>query len=434
MTERARGTGTLYQQKDRNGNVLPTWWMSFYGRGGMQRMSTGTTDEKKATKILDQKIAEVKTNTFVDPKKAKVTVDQLFTLSLEHYQVKKRKSLPDFKARWKNHLQPFFGGRKASHVTTELINRYILKRVASNASPCTINRELANLKKMFNYAAKRTKTITLDSVPHIELLEEDENGRGDYVEDKDYPALAEAFGKVGLWARAIFEVGFTFGFRKSEMLGLRIRNINLSAKTIILPPRSTKNKQPRLVVMTERVYQLLKPLAVEKNPDDFLFTRKDGHPVKDFRVIWERCCVDAGVARYVCTTCAPEVVGECKIHGTEKLRWMDKAQTKKVCLSCAPTVQKQCPKCEKATRLSYDGLLVHGLRRTAAINLTMAGVPRQYAKQVTGHQEDKMYDRYSKIARKQMEQTTNQIEAYQRSQAEALVVPEPQPVLLRKAN
>jgi hypothetical protein len=254
------------------------------------------------------------------------------------------------------------------------------------------------------------------------------------VEDHQYQPLADAFAKVGLWARAIFETGYTFGFRKSELLGLRVRNINLSTKTIILPPRNTKNKQPRLVVMTERIYQLLKPLTVGKQPDDFLFTREDGMPVKDFRVIWERCCVDAGCARYVCTTCAAEVKGECSIHGTEKLRWMDKAQTKKVCLSCCPTVQKQCSNCEKATRFSYDGLLVHGLRRTAAINLTMAGVPRQYAKQVTGHQEDKMYDRYSKIARKQMEQTTNQIEAYQRSQAENLVLPEPQPVLLRKAN
>ncbi len=45
-----------------------------------------------------------------------------------------------------------------------------------------------------------------------------------------------------------------------------------------------------------------------------------------------------------------------------------------------------------------------------------------------------MYDRYSKIARKQMEQTTHQIEAYQRTQAEALVLPEPDPVPLGKAN
>jgi hypothetical protein len=174
--------------------------------------------------------------------------------------------------------------------------------------------------------------------------------------------------------------------------------------------------------------------ADAKQPDDFLFTRENGQPVKDFRVIWERCCIEADCGRHVCTNCAPEVIGECKIHGTEKLRWTEKAMNKKVCLSCAPTVQKDCPTCGKATRLAYDGLLVHGLRRTAAINLTMAGVPKQYAKQVTGHQEDKMYDRYSKIATKQMAKTTSQIEAYQKTQEAAYQVPDEQPMPLGKAN
>src|ERR1051326_7591817 len=100
MKERKRGQGTLYRQKDRNGNLLPTWWMAFYANGRMQRVSTGVTDEKKAEKILDQKIAEVKTNTFVEPKKEKVLVDKLYELSVAHYQLKKRKSLPDFMGRW----------------------------------------------------------------------------------------------------------------------------------------------------------------------------------------------------------------------------------------------------------------------------------------------------------------------------------------------
>jgi hypothetical protein len=154
---RDRGKGRLYQQKDRAGNLMPTWWMAVYVNGRMQRISTGTTDEKKATKILDMKVAEKLTDTFIDPKKKKTTVDKLYELSLAHYELKKRKSLPDFKARWKNHLQPFFGGRRASHVTTDQVNRYILQRQKANASACTINRELANLKKYFNYGAKRAK-------------------------------------------------------------------------------------------------------------------------------------------------------------------------------------------------------------------------------------------------------------------------------------
>lgn len=420
MSQRQRGEGYLYQQKDRNGNLLPTWWMSYYWNGRTVRSSCQTTDQQKAEKLLNKKIAEVRANVHNDPKQDKVKVDKLYELSLEHYKLKKRKSLPDFESRWRLHLQPFFGGRKASQVTTELVNRYILKRQEANASAGTINRELAVLRKIYNYAAKRTKTIRIDLVPSFEMLEEDTNGRTDYVQDEQYPKLADALSRVGLWARALFETGYTFGFRKSELLGLRVSNINLLHRTIALPPRSTKNKKPRLVVMTEAVYQLLKPLAVGKKPDDFLFSRENGKPVRDFRVVWERCCIEAGVGRRVCTACAADVHGECQIHGTEKLHWVDKSMTRKVCLSCCPTVeQKHCPMCGDSTHRAYDGLSVHGLRRTAAVNLIMAGVPKHWAKQVTGHQEDKMFDRYEKLARKQMEQTTKQLEAYQKAQTQA---------------
>jgi integrase len=435
-----RGDGILYKQKDRSGKEYRFWWLCYYDHGRCIRKSSKTTDKDKAKKLLRQCMAEVRTGTHTRPQQANIKVDALYELSLEHYQLKKRKSIPDFEARWRLHLKPFFGGRPASQVSTELVNRYIKLRQEQNAASATINRELAAIKKIFNYAAKRAKKIKLDSVPYFELLEEDDNGRGDFVEDEQYPALADAFGRVGLWARALFETGYTFGFRRAELLGLRVRNINLQTRTIILPPRSTKNRQPRLVVMTERVYQLLAPLVVGKMADDFLFTRENGKPVRDFAVIWERCCIEAGVGRLVCTACAPEIHGECSIHGSEKLRWTDKKNfTRKVCLACAPTLAgKLCPTCKRQTVTAYDGLLVHGLRRTAAINLTMAGVPKQYAKAVTGHQEDKMYDRYSKIARASMEQTTRQLEAYQNTKPSSLAHYTPSegygPTLLKKAN
>ncbi len=416
MKERSRGEGSLYQQKDGAGNPRPTWWLCYYSHGKPIRVSSGTTDRKKANKILQQKIAEVRTDTHVEPKKDNVKVDRLYELSLEHYKLKKRKSLPDFESRWRLHLQPFFGGRKASQVSTELVNKYILQRQQENVAAGTINRELAALKKMYNYAAKRARIIKIDAIPGIELLDEDANGRSGYVEDDQYPCLAEAFGKAGLWARAIFETAYTYGFRLSELLGLRVRNINRNTRTIILPGRSTKNKKHRLVVMTERVYQLLAPLTTGKSPDVFLFTRPNGKPVKNFKDVWQRCCIEAGVGRNVCVTCAHDVVGECSIHGTEKLHWVDHTFTRKVCKACAPTVEgKRCSLCGKATRLAYDGLVRHDLRRTAAVNLMMAEVPKHWAKQVTGHQEDKMFDRYEKLARKQMEKSTEKIEAYQKA-------------------
>jgi len=45
-------------------------------------------------------------------------------------------------------------------------------------------------------------------------------------------------------------------------------------------------------------------LAVaRKKPDDFLLTREDGKPVKDFRKGRQNLCIKAGLGRMICGDC-----------------------------------------------------------------------------------------------------------------------------------
>jgi hypothetical protein len=49
----------------------------------------------------------------------------------------------------------------------------------------------------------------------------------------------------------------------------------------------TKNGDGRAVTLTEECRLLVTELRKEKHPEDFLITRANGEPVKDFRETWE---------------------------------------------------------------------------------------------------------------------------------------------------
>lgn len=83
------------------------------------------------------------------------------------------------------------------------------QRQQEGAEDATINRELAALKRMFNLARQSTPP-KVQSVPFIAMLREN-NIRTGFLESKQHDSLAAETGKIGLWLRAMFETGYTYG-------------------------------------------------------------------------------------------------------------------------------------------------------------------------------------------------------------------------------
>jgi integrase len=70
------------------------------------------------------------------------------------------------------------------------------------------------------------------------------------------------------------------GFRKAELLTLKVSDVNLLASTLQL--RDSKNGEPRKVALTSDAKNLLAACITGKGPEDNVFTRKSGNAVRDF--------------------------------------------------------------------------------------------------------------------------------------------------------
>jgi site-specific recombinase XerD len=181
---------------------------------------------------------------------------------LPHLLQNREKSLDDAKTRWRLHLEPFFGAARIAEVSSRTIEKYVDARLEQGAQNATINRELAALKRMFHlgYQATPPKVAHLPNFPHLQK----DNVRQGFVEDEQYARLAAAATEI--WFRALLEVAHTYGWRRQELLNLRVRQVDLVESTIRLDVGSTKNREGRTVTMTSRALLLLRECVRGRRP------------------------------------------------------------------------------------------------------------------------------------------------------------------------
>ncbi len=342
---RPRGSGSLFKRER-----SPYWWIQYHRDGKQYRESTRTTKESKARRILQKKLSEAASEFFIAPQTTRITVGELADGFLLDQKIRERKAAGDAKTRWDLHLKPFFGDRRAVQVGTDLLCSYVIRRQEKGAANGTINRELACLKRMFNLGAQASpaKVHRVPKFPHLA----ERNVRAGFVEDGEYSKLADACSGIGVWMRTLFEVAYNYGWRVSELLNLRVRQVDFFSGSIRLNAGETKNDQGRVVIMTERVRMLLKECIRGKTPDQHVFTRADGKSVKDFRSAWLKIC----------------------------------------------------------ERAALPLLLFHDLRRTAVRNMVRSGIPERVAMQISGHKTRTIFDRYNIVSESDLQDAARKLD------------------------
>lgn len=366
---RVRGSGSIF----RKGNNR-TWTLQYYkddpatGKRVRFREYTGLTSRTEAQKLLTTRLYQVDRGELFETRRLHaVRIEDLYAALKEDTlnNSRSKRGAEGLGWRWE-HLKPAFGNVLAANLTTDAISAYIRQRQTEGAANATINRELATLRRAFNLG-RRCTPPKVRVVPYFPMLKEDNVRRG-FVEDADFSKMtAEA---SELWLRTFLEMAYTYGWRRSELLGLRVRQVNLSHRTIRLDTGTTKNGEGREVRMTPKIADLLRAAISGKKADDYVLTRANGKPVSDFRGTWDRLCIRAGLGSYVCAACGEP--------------WPEKKGAKKC--ACG------------GTRKKYAGLIVHDFRRSAAKAARRAGVPESVIMATGGWKTPAMFRRYAIVS------------------------------------
>jgi integrase len=391
-----RGTGFIYLPPGRK-----THMMQYYRNGIRVRESSKTTSEAEADDLLAIKIGRVKEGTSLDPKNRNLTVDDLYAGLLSYYRQQNRKSMDGTQQRWEwtdkkgrhrdGRLKKFFGGWKAVNVGETHLDQYIDQCLEQGLSPATINRDLAALRTAFKRGIKHKRLLTM---PCFTLLPEPDPRSG-FVEEPEFRHLISHVGADAFWLRVVITCGYTFGFRKGELLGLQVEQVDLLNHEIRLERKQTKTKKPRTVVMTAEVHALLTMLIAGKNKTDYVFT--DADPKKkivdhEFRDQWTSVCVRAGVGRMLCRKCSSE--------------------DQEVILN-----DGKCPQCgNRPNHPIYVGLLFHDLRRSAVRNLVRRGITEKVAMRISGHKTRAVFDRYDIVSDRDLVDAARKIESGQQTE------------------
>jgi integrase len=353
--------GRIYQQtrvvRDEHGNSVlgpdgkpkrvPSskyWWISYYDTNGKRHYeSTGETTKAKARKVLTAREAARDKGEPVGNRVGKITFDEAETDIINDYRVNGRRSLDDAQRRIDKHLKPVFGGRRMASITTADARAYAAARLDAGAKAAGVNRELAVLKRMFTLAVQAGKLLYR---PHIPMLRE-RNVRTGFFEREQFEAVRA---NLPTYLQPLVTFAYLTGWRIiSEVMPLRVGQIDLNAGIVRLEAGTTKNDEARTFhfaalgelreVLTDQIAAAERLSRDNERIISFVFHESSGAEVNEyrFRLAWKAACEAAG-----------------------------------------------CP-----------GKIPHDFRRTAVRNLVRAGVPERVAMMMTGHKTRSVFERYN---------------------------------------
>jgi integrase len=353
-----RGSGRIFHRAG-----TAHWWISYYHHGKEVRESSGSPDPKRAERLLKHRLAELGADRlgqkpFLGPAQRRVTFEDLAHAYLQDYAVRGLRSADTAVGRVM-HLRAAFADSRAIDITPTRLRAYQAERLAAQANPATVNRELSALRRMFALAVS---SEVLASVPRFPARLGEAPPRQGFFEHAEYLAIRAHLPPD---YQDVLDFGYHSGWRRREITQLTWAEVDLPGGVVCLDPERSKTKLGRLLPVSPPLRDVLaRRLRARRLDTPLVFHHHGGHPVRDWRYSWRRACRTAGL----------------------------------------------------------PGKLFHDLRRTVVRNLVRSGVPERVAMAITGHKTRAVFDRYNIVSETDLRQATARLAEYVAEQPAAPTV------------
>lgn len=361
-----------------------TWHAAFSLRGREIRKSTKCTALNAAHKVLETEMRKVgadkegiKTYTG-SPKMERIRINELIDDLVANYRRNNGgvvREVPQGMVSKLKHVRAHFGDFRVVDLRRHHIESYIDGLRAQGRRNATINRRTEILHRAFALAVKADPPKAT-RVPEIERQSEKGNER----KGKFQRAQAElVFLNAPDWLSDYFRWLNECGMRAGEAAQLRWSHLNADQTALSIPGNICKNREPRIVAVTPVMAEILARRQLTRIQGCDLIFHRDGKQItaRGYNTDWRKLCLLTGLGRYVCRFC--------RDGDGAYLSTLD--------------ANKLCAKCGKAggDYPKFVGRTPHDFRRTACHEMELAGVPREVAKEVSGHKSDSQYMRYADL-------------------------------------
>ncbi len=319
-------------------------------------------DVSTARKVARKHLAQIAEG--IDPLEAREEIKSQPTLSeffwnthLPLIQTRNRTWKQDSQ-RFRTLIEPTLGHLQFADISVAKIQQLQLSlsqgtKERKPLAPATCNRALALLKTLGAHAV-RLGLVDTNQAAKIPLLQEN-NIRTRFLDLDESKRLLESARQFknrpigGLVAMLLLT-----GCRLSELRLATYEYLDRKNRVLTIPASQTKNKQGRLVYLTDKMLEVLDSVPA-KPGNPYLFPgRLAGKPLSNFRTGFNQILLAAGIT-------------------------------------------------------DLENICLHTLRHTTASNMVSTGLPLSAVKAQLAHQSIQSSERYAKLTPKSLQQTSEQV-------------------------